>query len=186
MSDLSSSYVGNADPRIQPEYTGRLMDTLRSSWSPFGDSAHEYVWQDDALCDGMEEIFEVAFRGEPLTAGLNNEEIDQLNLDNYEFAKSICDGCPVRASCLSSADESDRYWTTRGGEMPTALSSKLEDGKRSKPPSFRYEDYKLWSCKKHDRKGVGLRTFRRKDGSSYVAPYCLACNLERQDPNRPR
>lgn len=150
-----------------------------SFWDPFPSSAHKYVWQDDAACNGVDpELFEVANEGEPAALGYpaRSKALLQLNMDRHEQAKSICEGCPVRATCLSSADPSDLYWTTRGGQLPAFLKPREKNQNGKKGPAFKFDDYNLWSCRKHDRKAVGVRDRTKLNGEAYQAPYCKICD----------
>lgn len=82
---------------------GNLFTNKGYDWSGFV----VQEWQDDAACSGVDPaLFDV--EGRP-----GSERDFQITK-----AKSICNGCPVRAACVESASESDLYYTVRGGRDP--------------------------------------------------------------------
>jgi hypothetical protein len=82
-----------------------------------------YIWQDDAACAFHPySMFEVAFQGDPVAEGLTVNEIHDLNQANLEAAQKVCNTCPVRDLCYSSARPEDFNDTMRAGIMPTRFN----------------------------------------------------------------
>jgi hypothetical protein len=80
--------------------------------APSGGSIDYEEWRDGAACKGVDpDLFEI---GEDLQRGEEKQELIAWGL-------RICSKCPVRKPCGASATESDRYWTTRGGQPPEGL-----------------------------------------------------------------
>lgn len=195
MAAVPSNYVGSADPWGFDESTGASTTIIpRQVWTPFGESSHEHIWQDDASCnDADPTLFEIAQDGDPSVEWRNSAPpkkrvgLPKINMARYEQAKAICETCPVKDLCLSSADPADLYWTTRGGQMPGQLVAFLAgaDGPRKgrRAPSFRYDDYNLWSCKKHGRESVGIKN-NKADGKVYKVNFCRVCDSERAQAKR--
>lgn len=149
----------------------------------------QYIWQDDAACGGIDpDLFTIVLYGEESVKDLTAKEVTELNWSQVTFMKEeYCDGCPVAASCLSSADPSDRYWTIRGGQPPTRLIELQEAPKKKlRAPLFRFDDYKLWECKTHSRKYLKTRQRKNAAGEFYSAPFCSKCETEGKNPDRPR
>lgn len=86
-------------------------------------------WKGDAACKGMQpELFEIDEPIEGLPEG-QAPDVEEL----ISWGLKVCAGCPVRKICDETANEEDRYWTTRGGRPPEGL---FPD---SKPPKARLE-----------------------------------------------
>lgn len=122
-------------------YTANL---VRPVYDPWAGTSREYVWTDDAACnDADPNLFQVSQLGDPDvpedTEGLGMQRfLGEFNRRKVEQAKKICEGCPVRATCLKLADDSDRHWSVRGGLTPTRLTR----GKKiERIPTFPAEDY---------------------------------------------
>lgn len=124
-------------------YTGKI---VRSTYDPFGGSSREYVWTDDAACAASDpRYFQVSQLGDPETAFLPEGRTDLLakyNRAKVEVAIGICEGCPVRATCLENASTSDLHWSVRGGQTPKRLTQRIKT-----VPSFPIKEYLPWACK---------------------------------------
>jgi len=142
----------------------------RLTYDPFKGMSREYVWTDDAACKNTNpELFQVSEGTDPGLEGIGTQELNRFNLDKVEQAKKICEGCPVRATCLSVAEPSDLYWSVRGGETPTRLIPR-ENGKKPYMPVFNATEWVGWNCQKHGRDFMFERSYN--DG---VRPYCGRC-----------
>lgn len=150
------------------EYTAKLARPVYDRWAGM---SREYVWTDDAACNSTNpELFQMSQATDPGLEGIGTHELRKFNEMKVEQAKKICEGCPVRATCLKMAEPVDLYWSVRGGQTPEMLT-KNSDGKRAKPPAFPIGDWIEWSCKIHGRDSMMFRKY--KDGSR---PYCGACS----------
>lgn len=112
-------------------------------------------WQSHAACGGMdankfilnqvgdEEVshLEVANGGYTSTVKLRS-----WNEHKVKQAQEVCFSCPVRSSCLSSAEASDLYWTVRGGARPTMLDGRGPTGKKCRPPLAGIDEYPEYVC----------------------------------------
>ena len=97
-----------------------------------------HSWQDDAACGGIDpDKFMVSRRGDPDVREARGVTIRNHNVRKMTTAKVVCDGCPVRATCLKEADESDLFWTMRGGQWPTSMRAAGAKNKKSVPSSGR-------------------------------------------------
>lgn len=150
------------------EYTAKLARPVYDRWAGM---SREYVWTDDAACNTMNpELFQMSQASDPGLEGIGTHELRKFNEMKFEQAKKVCEGCPVRATCLKRAEESDLYWSVRGGQKPLILTP-LKSGGRRKPPLFPSQDFVEWSCSKHGRDAMMFRKY--KDGSR---PYCGTCS----------
>lgn len=189
MADVASNYLGSGD-LWGYDYDGFAMQSTK--WTPFGESAHEHVWQDDAACEGVDP--DESFMDESSDddyAGIGKNKIRQalvaVNLPRYEkFKSDYCDTCPVMETCAREAQASDKFWSVRGGEMPGILQLQMTVGSRIRPPAFDRSDYYEWSCAKHGREFLGWKERKNAKGEEYRAEICVRCNTESRDPNRPR
>lgn len=124
------------------EYTGKL---VRKVYDPFRGSSREYVWTDDAYCVGSDpELFQLNRLGDPEVdhiSELRTDLLAQHNRAKVERAKLVCEGCPVRATCLATASTSDLHWSVRGGQTPKRLAG------QKAIPAFPIQDYIPWQCK---------------------------------------
>lgn len=163
---------GSADglnPTIDDrEFVGNLLSRA-PKYDPSRGSGREYVWTDDAQCSDVDpELFQVAVQGDPEVAGMNNPQIKAYNLAKMEKARTVCDGCPVLQTCLAEAEPSDRFWSVRGGELPTKLTNKRGV---NRPPTWDMSGYDVpWSCPNHGTEFK--RDYQRGEGRQV---YCDAC-----------
>lgn len=105
---------------------------VRSSYDPFRGSSREYVWTDDAACNGLDPSYfnyqladdldyqpeTVLVRGKTGKAGVRRS--NEIRLKKGQVA---CLTCPVAQKCLDEATASDVFWTTRGGYLPAFLEN---------------------------------------------------------------
>lgn len=147
----------------------------RPVYDPWAGMSREYVWTDDAACSGVNpELFQMSQAGDPGLEGIGKVELRKFNEQKAEQAKSYCEGCPVRATCLERAEASDLYWSVRGGETPTSLVP-LKDGSKRKFPAAGTEDWVGWHCKKHGRNYLLYRSYVNQKA---MRPYCGRCSGE--------
>ena len=179
MADVPANYQGGSDLWGYDYVDG---PQLSAKWSPFGSSAHEYVWQEDAACGGvdLEESF-MSESSDPEFEGVGRRDIRSalvaVNLPRYqEFKANYCDGCPVLEQCLENSQVSDKFWSVRGGEMPGILREQMGDSKKIYIPPFDMTEYKEWTCSVHGRKNLKYKTRVRKSGEEYRAPFCGVCS----------
>jgi len=98
-----------------------------------GDAGIDH-WSEHAACGGMNPAdFEISRRDDPDINNKQGQSIRKHNLRKMAYAIEICEGCPVRATCLEEADEADLYWTVRGGQWPTSLRGKNVKYKKRAP-----------------------------------------------------
>lgn len=77
-------------------------------------------WQDKANCRGKTlELFEYTEKDSPLAKGMKFNERMAFNVANFELAEEICIECPVMFECKDAATEDEKFWTVRGGEVPS-------------------------------------------------------------------
>lgn len=89
-------------------------------------------WQERAKCAGMApEIFEYVEKQSPVAKGMSNGARLDMNIANAQLAEEICIECPVFFECGKAANDEDRRWTTRQGEMPGRLVSDIETRERN-------------------------------------------------------
>ena len=136
---------------------------------PQGGLSYE-EWRDDAVCNGMDPaLFEL---GDPDLIS----EADQQ--DQIAQGLRICSGCPVRAACLNSSNELDRYWTTRGGQPPEGL---FPD---SKMPRYRFDQKKHGFVPGQGPKRGPKKLCKRGHDNWKTRPNgkrrCLTCDKERE------
>lgn len=150
------------------EYVGQLTKK-RPAYDPFRGSSRGYVWTDDSNCkDSDPDLFQVSQMGDPEVAFLPKGRTDLLaqhNRAKAEVAKLICEGCPVRATCLELASTSDLHWSVRGGQTPKRLL-------RNKAiPSFPLQEYMPWTCVQcgGEKYGWHMNTGKRRK-------YCIPCS----------
>lgn len=136
----------------------------RQEYDPSAGSAREYVWTDDAACNGvMPELFQLSHQDDPGLEGISTHTLQELNFQKVETAKKYCDTCPVKKTCLETASTSDLHWSIRGGQTPTRLTW------QKRPPSFPYQDYTQWECVKCGSNEYGLRK-EKNDMRKYCRP----------------
>ncbi len=189
MADVPSNYLGTGDLW---GYTYDEVMEVRAKWTPFGESSHEYMWQDDAACEGvdpaesfMDEAGDEQYDG--MSTRTIRPKLVAVNLPRYEkFKSTYCDNCPVLERCASEAQSSDKYWSVRGGEMPTLLQLQMEKGSKIYAPAFDRSDYFEWSCPQHGREFLGWKDRKKADGTPYKAEICVRCNTLSKNPDRPR
>lgn len=145
-----------------------MENLIRKSYDPFRGSSREYVWTDDANCQGSDPtLFQVSQFGDPEVSHIPKENpylLGKYNRDKIELAKSICEGCPVRATCLETASTSDLHWSVRGGQTPKRLD------KQKMIPSFPIKKYLPWTCVQCGGEEYGLR-WQKEDWRKYC-PEC--------------
>lgn len=189
MADVPSNYLGTGDLW---GYTYDEVMEVRAKWTPFGESAHEYVWQDDAACEGVdpdESFMDEASDEQYLHIGkkVRRQALVAVNLPRYEkFKSNYCDTCPVMETCAREAQDSDKFWSVRGGEMPGILQLQMTPGSKIYSPAFDRSDYFEWSCPQHGREFLGWKNRKNAKGEEYRAEICVRCNTESKDANRPR
>ena len=128
-----------------------------------------YNWQDDAACSGIDpDKFMVSRRGDPDLKNAHGQTIRKHNLKKMEEAEKVCDGCPVRATCLTNAEESDLYWTMRGGQWPTSMRA-VGSKYKKKPPS-------VPTVEDQDECPQGHVAWKRR--SDRPGRYCATCSAE--------
>lgn len=114
---------------------------VREQYDPSRGSSREYVWTDDAACNGVyPELFQVSQVGDPGLEGISTHDLQALNQGKVKRAKEYCEGCPVRATCIKMAEPQDLYWSVRGGRTPLKLVP-LEGGGARRPPVFNADSY---------------------------------------------
>lgn len=174
-------------PRVKWNHIGSTTDGLRvvqddrqyigglvskpPKYDPLRGSPREYVWVDDANCNGVDpELFQVASQGDPEVEGLYGKQLARYNLEKAEQAMGTCEGCPVKQRCLDEATPGDLFWSVRGGELPERLA-----GEKVHVPTFDITGYdEPWSCAKHGK--LYKRSYqRRKKGVEYTQVYCQVC-----------
>lgn len=157
--------VRDTEMRLNPRLPGRPV------YDPFKGSAREYVWTDDAKCVGSKsELFQVSEVTDPGLEGISHPELRKFNLAKVEQAKAICEGCPVRATCLREAEPQDLFWSVRGGQTPLKLVPKPNGGAKH-VPQYDPSPYFPWECKKHGNQNV---LYRQHKGTKRA--YCGACH----------
>lgn len=133
------------NPGSDMDYNGPDVLLLRQVYDPSKGSPLEYVWTDDAACLWSDpELFQLSQFGDPDVEHIEVNQTARLtkfNREKVEKAKSICEGCPVRATCLKTASTSDLHWSVRGGQTPKRL-----DGQKA-IPNFPMNEYMPWACK---------------------------------------
>lgn len=145
-----------------------LRVALRGTYDPWAGSAREYVWQDDAACQGQPlELF--------FTDSRTSDDRERLEGAIQDF----CQDCPVKSLCFAEAQPSDMHYSVRGGLLPAIFEAKRPD----KAPAFKLSEYELWECALHGRANV-LEKPNGKDRK--LAPYCGVCRQVKLDPNRKR
>lgn len=86
-------------------------------------------WAEQANCRGKAfELFEYQEKDSPLVKGMTYRQRVEFNRSNFEQAEEICIECPVFFECKANAQESDRQWTMRGGEIPSRFDYELRSG----------------------------------------------------------
>jgi len=86
-------------------------------------------WRDEALCQSLPaEWFELS--DDLMVPG--SEAPDEQH-DHIAKGLKVCNGCPVKRSCLVNSNEDDRKWTTRGGQPPEGLFRVTGGGSHGKP-----------------------------------------------------
>lgn len=142
------------------------MPQYRQKYDPWRGSSREYVWTDDAACaNAMPELFILSTKDDPGLEGISNAELRKLNESKVETALKYCESCPVKKSCLASAEGSDLHWSVRGGQTPKRLLG------QKAVISFPAEDYFEWECKKC---GGGEYGWHMNGGK--LAKYCRPCS----------
>ena len=125
-------------------------------------------WKDDASCQSLPaEWFE-----------LDDQMMDRLGEAPEEqhllISKGlkVCNTCPVKKQCLSSASKDDKKYTTRGGQPPEGLFMypNRDMAKRFKRDKECKQGHDEWST--------------RKDGIVYCVP-CKRESDRRREKNRP-
>lgn len=148
------------------DYTGKL---IRSEYDPWRGSPREYVWTDDAACAASDpELFQVSQLGDPEADHIPAKRTDLLatyNREKIKVAIGICEGCPVRATCLATASTSDLHWSVRGGQTPKRLA------KQANIPSFPLKEYMPWTCVQCSGEKYGWHWNQGKQRK-----YCISCS----------
>lgn len=99
--------------------TLRLFSSLMKGSEMSFDYEPEFQWQEDAACRFQPyTLFEIADKHSPISIGLSGTEIKELNDANFERAQEICNTCPVKGTCLETAEKEDFDWSVRGGLLP--------------------------------------------------------------------
>lgn len=162
------------------EYIGGLVGKTRR-YDPFRGSSREYVWTDDAACNGIDpEQFEVTQEWDPAAEGRKALALRRYNEQKVADARKICESCPVRKTCLDKSEVSDRFWTVRGGLEP-GYFTRPRSGAGIMGPSFNMKPWEPpFECKIHGRENVATRSAKGKggniEGKVYTYEYCASCN----------
>lgn len=122
------------------------------------------IWQESAACITVDPDTLKSFYGE------NEEET--------ELAKSICEMCPVRLECLSSALDSEERFGVWGGSDESTRRWALSVDQYGKPIQ-RVRNMKCPNCGSVEIKSVGVRKVR-------IRLECSGCSLSwlsRKAPN---
>lgn len=85
-------------------------------------------WHEEAACSTYDwYLFELIDYDNSIAAGLSFAQLWSFNQRNHELGRSICETCPVKATCLKEAGHEDTRWTMRGGEGPRATIGQTGD-----------------------------------------------------------
>lgn len=105
MSVIEEQHKDNANDAISlyKNKQGRAFTRRGYDWT----SEPVQVWQDDAACGSLD----------PELFSIDERPSKQRDLE-VQQALAACNGCPVRAACLETSNEMDRYFTVRGGQVP--------------------------------------------------------------------
>lgn len=85
---------------------------------------------------------------EDLTAldlNVGRKSVIEFNTKRLKEAAEFCIGCPMQELCLKTANDSDLFWTVRGGQLPTRITRK-QTTRRS--PYAETSDYLPMLCRK--------------------------------------
>lgn len=158
------------EAQVNPDWTGSGYNFKDGSrWDPSTGSGREYVWTDDAACKGSDpEMFQLSQDGDADVVGMTRPQVREHNWAKLQSAQEICSDCSVRAVCLENATQMDRFWSVRGGELPSKLTEKL--GVNQAPTWIMKGYQESWSCKLHGTEFK--REYQRGEGKQV---YCDAC-----------
>lgn len=112
------------------DYTGKL---VRQQYDPWRGSSREYMWTDDAACNGVDPKYftyqdkedrdYAPERGRYNGGKVRELSVRQSNMIRLLKGQKVCLSCPVAQRCLDEADASDMFYTVRGGYLPAILEN---------------------------------------------------------------
>lgn len=85
-------------------------------------------WHEEAACSMHSwYLFELVDYDNSIAKGLTFAQLWNFNQRNHELGRSICETCPVKATCAEKASNEDLRWTMRGGEGPKSTIGQTGD-----------------------------------------------------------